>query len=209
MRTRLAVAALALLALSTPASAQGLAVDIAAGYQDLTQAKSSAKAVFGSSGGATFGGGVRYTFGNRVFVGGWARYFSKDGERVFVASPSSTVFPLGHPLSARIVPVQATLGYRFGAGKLVPYAGLGGGITSYHEESTVGGVQDSTSETKASGHILAGVEYGEGALRFAAEAAWSFVPNAIGVSGVSKIYGEDDIGGVSIVGKIVFELGGR
>ena len=36
-----------------------------------------------------------------------------------------------------------------------------------------------------------------------------FVPNAIGLSGVSKIYGEDDIGGLTISGKVVLALGGR
>jgi hypothetical protein len=210
VRARVAVTLLALLAVPGLVSAQGFGIDVAAGYQDLTQAKNSAKAVFdGSSGGALFGGGLRYGFGEHVFVAGWGRYFSKDGQRVFVADASSPVFPLGHPLSVRIVPVQGTIGYRIGSGALVPYVGIGGGITSYREESTVGGVSETTSETKASGHLLAGLEYGKGSLRFAAETAYTFVPKTIGLGGVSKVYGETGIGGLSIVGKIVFDFGGQ
>jgi hypothetical protein len=192
------------------AAAQGLAVDVAGGYQDLMQAKSSAKAVFnGKSGGVLFGAGLRYGLGQHLFIAGWGRYFSKDGERVFVASASGPVFRLGHPLKLRIVPIQGTIGYRFGIGALVPYVGVGGGITYYHEESTVGGVRDSASHSNGSGHVLAGVEYGKGALRFGAEVAYSLVPNTIGVGGVSKVYGEDDLGGLSLVGKVVFAFGDK
>ena len=207
MRARIVVSSLALAALPTLASAAGLAVDAAVGYQDLTRAKSSAKAVFGgSSGGVTFGGGLRYGLGEHVFVAAWGRYFSKSGERVFVADASAPVFRLGHPLKVRIVPIQATLGYRFGSGSLIPYAGIGGGVTSFHEESTVGGARDATSQSKASGHVLGGVEYGKGSFRFGGEVMYSLVPNALGIGGVSKVYGETDIGGFSAVAKIVFAL---
>ena len=177
-----------------------------AGYSDLTRAKNSAKAVFdGSSGGFTWGGGAGYHFNNGFFVTAWARRFSKDGERVFVAGPGQQVFPLGHPLSVRIIPVQLTIGYRFfEGGSFVPYVGAGGGITSYHEESTVAGITDTTSETKGSGHVLGGVELGRGALRLGLELGYTFVPNAVGIGGVSQVYGESDIGGFFFVGKIVF-----
>ena len=207
-----ACAAVILLAASaSSAGGGGFAVDADAGYNNLTGAKNSAKAVFdGSSGGVTYGGGVRYDFGNGFFVGGWGRVFSKDGQRVFVADATSPVFPLGHPLKVRLVPLQATFGYRFGAGSLVaPYVGAGGGVTLYHEESDVAGVVESNDQTKASGHVLAGVEIGRGSLRFATEAAYAFVPNTIGLGGVSKDYGETDVGGFSFVGKVVFSFGGR
>jgi opacity protein-like surface antigen len=209
----LALAGSALLAAASPALAddRGFGIEGQVGYQDLTHLKSSAKAVFdGSSGGVTFGGGVRYIFGNRFYVAGWGRSFSKDGERVFITDASSTVFPLGHPLSISIVPIQATIGYRFGkGGRITPYVGVGGGVTKYHEESTVGGETTKDSETKGSGHILGGVEVGHGSLRFGAEVGYAFVPNALGIGGVSKIYNESDIGGFSVVGKLVFTFGGR
>jgi len=212
---RIAVLALAgatLLAAAPRASADdhGFGIEGQVGYQDLTHLKSSAKAVFGSSGGVTFGGGVRYIFGPGLYVSGWARSFSKDGQRVFIADASSTVFPLGHPLKVSIVPIQATIGYRFGVGgAITPYFGVGGGITKYHEESTVGGETTTLDESKGSGHVLAGVEVGHGTVRFGAEVGYAFVPNALGIGGVSKIYNETDIGGFSVVGKVVFAFGGR
>jgi hypothetical protein len=38
---------------------------------------------------------------------------------------------------------------------------------------------------------------------------YAFVPSALGIGGVSKIYNETDIGGFSFVGKFVFAFGGR
>lgn len=210
MSARHAAFALATLLLPLAAAAQdsGLALDAAVGYQDLTSASNSAKAVFdGSSGGVTFGGGLRYGIGSRLYVGGFVRYFSKDGERVFVASPGSEVFRLGHPLSLRLVPVHATVGWRFGSGSLRPYAGGGVGFTSYREESTVGGVTESASETKFSAHLLGGVELGRGSLRFAGEAMWTTVPDSLGAFGVSKVYDETNLGGLSLAGKVVFTFG--
>ncbi|PYQ19164.1 MAG: hypothetical protein DMF81_22745 [Acidobacteria bacterium] len=60
-----------------------------------------------------------------------------------------------------------------------------------------------------SGHFIAGVEWGRGVLRVGAEAMYTTVPNSIGVGGVSKIYGETDLGGFTAVGKIVVVAGGR
>ena len=37
---------------------------------------------------------------------------------------------------------------------------------------------------------------------------WTTVPDSLGVGGVSQIYGETNVGGLSIVGKVVFKLGG-
>jgi opacity protein-like surface antigen len=200
------------LALAPLASAQdsGFAIDVAGGWQDLTSARDSARAVFdGSSGGFTFGGGARYDLEVGLFVGGFVRHFKKDGERVFVASPGAEVFRLGHPLSLKLIPVHGTLGWRFGRGSLRPYLGAGAGFTSYEERSTVGGVTESASETKFSAHALGGVEYGAGALRVAAEAMWTTVPDSLGVGGVSQVYGEKDVGGLSLVGKVVFRFGNR
>ena len=40
--------------------------------------------------------------------------------------------------------------------------------------------------------------------RFGGEVMYSLVPNTIGFGGVSEIYGEDDIGGLSAVLRISF-----
>ncbi len=189
------------------ATAQGLFLEGVGGYQDLTGAKDSAKAVFGSSGGLTFGSGIGYNLANGFFVSGWARRFSKDGERVFVAAAGSPVFPLGHPLSVKITPLQGTLGFRFGHSSLRPYLGIGGGITSFKETSTVGGLTESTSESKASYHALVGIDFGKGALGVGGELLYLSVPKSIGLGGVSQVYGETNVGGFQAVGKISFRFG--
>ena len=167
------LAASALLALA-PLSARGgeLAIEGHGGYFDMA-AENSASALFGSTGGATFGGAARYTFWRGAFVSAGARTFSKEGERVFVTSPSSPVQKLGFPVSIRLTPIVLQAGYRFRAGHLiVPY-------------------------------VAAGVEVGRGHLRFGAEVGFSSVPDAIGVGGVSKVYGEDDLGGLHALGKLI------
>src|SRR5262245_65327254 len=103
-------AALVVLLASGPAvRAQGFMIEGYGGYSDLSKASRSANAVFGSSGGGTFGGAVGYVFEKGFYVSAGARTFSKDGTRVFVADASSPAFSLGHPLSARLTPIYATI----------------------------------------------------------------------------------------------------
>ena len=119
---------------------------------------------------------------------------------------SSTPFRLGHPLTIREVPVYGMVGWRFlPDSQFVPYVALGAGATSFSEKSIVGGIEDppAQSQSKFSGHFIAGVEWGRGKLRVGAEFMYTTVPNTIGVGNVSKIYGESDVGGMSVVGKIV------
>jgi opacity protein-like surface antigen len=104
-----------------------------------------------------------------------------------------------------LVPVDITVGYRFRSkGLFTPYVGLGGGKVSYEEKSTVGGVTEKDSRSKGSWHVLGGVELGRSRLRLAAEALYEGVPDAIGVGGVSKVYGEKGLGGFTLLGKVVF-----
>jgi hypothetical protein len=196
-------------AMAAPAAAQGFAINGQAGYFGM-KASESAKAVFDSAGGFTGGGGLSYAFGRHLYVEAGVRYFSKTGEKVFVAGPSDPVFKLGFPLKARLLPIYGTIGYRFaGKSALVPYLGVGGGVTSYREESTVAGIDTTESQSKASFHGLLGLEYGRGHLRVAVEGLYVTVPNAIGVGGVSKIYGEDDLGGFTALGKLIYSFGTR
>ncbi len=193
-------------------SQRGFTLAAEAGYLGLT-AKNSSKAVFDSSGGGTFGGELGYEF-ERFFVTVGARTFSKQGERVFVADPTSPVFKLGHPLEAKITPIQATIGYRFGATRLLgvgfrPYLGAGGGVTKYREQSSVGGISEEQSLSKAGGHVKGGIEISRSHLRLGVEAGYSFVPNTIGLGGVSKVYDEKDIGGFTVLGKIIFATASR
>ena len=206
-RMGVAIAALGVVSSLGPrAGATDFAVAIEGGIHSLSNSPSSAKAVFdGSTSGPIFGGSFRAVFKRRFFAAADVRHFSKSGERVYVADPGGEVFPLGHPLELRIVPVTVTGGYRFRASRaFVPYVGLGGGLASIKEESTVGGVAEAESRTKATAHVVGGLEYGRGLVRFAAEVSWSAIPNAIGLGGVSQLYGEDDLGGLSAIAKVIF-----
>lgn len=204
-----ALAALGVFLSAASGSAGELAAEGQVGYFSMA-ATQSAEALFDSSGGLTWGGAARYSLDKGIYFTAGVRTFSKEGERVFVAGPTDPVAPLGHPLSIRITPWFATVGYRFRQGKLiVPYGGVGGSITSYHEESTVAGIVYDDSRSKAGFHVMAGAEIGKGRLRFGAEAGWSMVSDALGVGGVSEVYGEDDLGGWTVLGKVVFAFGGR
>ena len=202
IRTLLATPALLVL-LAFPAAAGELAVEGQGGWFDMA-AKDSATALFGSTGGATFGGAVRYTFWRGAFVSAGARTFSKEGERVFVSAPNTAEQKLGFPLSIRLTPILLQAGYRFRHGHmLVPYVAAGVAITSYTEESEVAGETFNTDSTHTGFVGSAGLEVGRGTFRFGAEVGFSSVPDAVGLGGVSKVYGEDDIGGLHAIGKLI------
>jgi hypothetical protein len=205
-----ALAVLAALGLTTaPATGGELAAEAQGGYFGMA-ASESANAIFESSGGFTWGGAARYSFDLGVYVAAGVRTFSKEGERVFVAGRGRPVARLGFPLSMRITPVFATVGYRLRQGQMiVPYAGLGGSLNLYREESEVAALLYEESKTKIGFHVVGGVEVGRGRFRFGAEAGWSTVPNAVGLGGVSEVYGENDLGGWSVVGKVVISLWGK
>jgi opacity protein-like surface antigen len=194
-----------LLAGAAPAArAEGLIADAHVGVTSFS-AGNSMKAVFDSGSAVTFGGRVGWVFRHGIYAAVSARSLSKDGERVFVAEPGAPIFKLGHPLSMSLLPLDITVGYRFKRkGLFTPYVGLGGGKLSYEEKSTVGGVTEKESRSKGSWHVLGGVEFGRGRLRVAAEALYEGVPDAIGVGGVSQVYGEKNLGGVTLLGKVVF-----
>jgi len=203
---RACLAALAAILLAPTARAGEVSLTLDGGWHELSGASNSAKAVFdGQSGGPTFGFAGEFGLGESFFIRAGARIFRRDGERVFVAAPASPVFRLGHPLKVRIIPAYGLIGYRFlQGGSLRPYIGVGGGATSYDEESDVAGEIFTSTATKASGHAVAGLDFGRGMIRVGGEVMYSVAPKAIGFDGVSEIYGEDDIGGLSAVIRLSF-----
>lgn len=202
---RACAAALALLLPAAPAAAGEFFFTLDGGWHQFTNASNSAEAVFDGAGGPTGGAALQYGLGESFFIRAGARYFQRDGERVFVASPDAEVFELGHPLRVRIIPAYGLIGYRFlQGGSFRPYVGIGGGITSYDEESDVAGEIFTSTATKPSGQAVLGLDYGLGTVRVGGEVMYSLVPDTIGFGGVSRVYGEDDIGGVTAVIRISF-----
>ncbi len=178
-----------------------------AGYQGLDAASDSAKAVFdGSTGGTTLGGSARVGLGRLFFVGAGARFFSKEGQRVYVADASSPVYPLGHPLELKLRPIYGFAGVRlFPDSKLVPYLAVGGGATSYKETSTVGGETIEVSESKGTFLVMLGADWRvHRNVSLGVEGRYTSISDAIGLAGVSKVYGEDNLGGFSFAGRLGF-----
>jgi hypothetical protein len=193
-----------------PRAVEGLSVAFDAGYSDLSGARNSAQAVFGSSGGGAFGASVRKPFGSDFFVELAGRVFRKQGERAFVADRTATAFRLGHPLELRLIPIQATFAYRHGRViGLDTYVGLGGGVVLYEETSTVAGVAEPTlSRTSGSAHVVLGADRWYGRMRVGVAVAFAVAPSTLGAGGVSKVYEEEDVGGFTGLVRIGFG-GGR
>ena len=209
--SRTLLATIALVLAAPCARAQSFGIDAEAGYRTLSASK-SADAVFGSSSGLTLGGSAQYAFKKGLFVRGGYRHFGKDGEKVFVADATSPAFPLGFPLKVSINSIDVLAGWRFKLGgkkpsPFVPYLGVGVELASYKEESTVAELVETNDQSKTGFQFLGGLEYkGFGKVVLAAEVAYAIVPNTIGVGGVSKIYGEDDIGGLRVVGRLGYRF---
>jgi hypothetical protein len=203
--TRVALVAASLLA-AGPAAAQG--VDIR-GYALLGgtsfTASQSFQAVFGSDGGAIFGGGAEVGLplgGLYIGVGAWR--FSAEGERVFITD--NDVFPLGIPVMVDITPVEITGGWRFSNfwSRIVPYAGGGWTSVAYKESSSFSAPGEDVDDRFSGYHLLGGVDVRLTPwLGIAGELAWSSVPDGLGSPGsVSDYYDERDLGGTSYRVKI-------
>jgi opacity protein-like surface antigen len=201
-----ALAAALFLGGAGPAAALDWGIGVEGGYSEMTNANKSAKAIFdGKTGGGTIGGFVRVGLGQSFFLEAHGRHFQKTGERVFLADPAGEVFRLGHPLTIRMIPVYGAVGYRFLPNShFAPYVTIGLGATSYKETSDVAGLVETQSASKFSGHGALGVDYLAGPLRFGVEVGYSTVPNTIGDSGVSKVYGEKDVGGLTVLARLAF-----
>ena len=157
-------------------------------------------AVLGTAKGKTLGGGVSVGLpwgGLFVDVGAWR--FSDRGQRVFVSGGQT--FGLGIPVRVTVTPLEVTGGWRFRrlAKRVVPY--VGGGISSYaYTESSDFSVSgEDVSERFAGFHLLGGAAFKLSKwLGLAGEAVWATVPDALGDGGVSKAFGDSDLGGTSV-----------
>lgn len=211
MNLRASALALALLATgAAPLAAQGFFAAAQGGYFEAAGAERSLNALVGSSGLATFGLETGYGFRFGLYVSAGSAFFpTQKGERVFVANASAPVFKLGFPLSISRRGAYANLGWRFLQKKrLMPYAAVGGEFVFLSEESDVAGESIREDQTKGGFRFLVGLEWkATRSLHFSVEGVGSTVRDAVGVGGVSKVYGEDDIGGIALLGKVIWSPG--
>lgn len=206
MRTTGTLLALVALA-AAPLAAQGFFLAGEGGYFDATGITRSLNALAGSSRFPTFGIESGWVFRRGLYASAGGAFFpDKEGERVFVAVPAAPVFKLGFPLTLKRRAAFLNVGWRFLTKKrFMPYAAVGGELVSLEETSDVAGEVLADSQTKGGFRFLAGLEWkAAGSLHFGVEAIGSTVPRAVGVGGVSEVYGEDDIGGLTVLAKVIW-----
>lgn len=196
------------IALTAPVSAQSLGPigirGFATGGNLSFTAKDSFEAILDRSDGPIYGGGVQVLLPWNIFVEIGASRFKDNGERVFIG-PNNEIFKLGIPVDVTVTPFELTAGYRFTqiARRIIPYAGVGYSSYRYKETSQFADPGENADDRFAGYHVHGGVDFQ--AFRWIAvggEASWSSIANALGASGVSKHFDEDNLGGASVRLKI-------
>jgi hypothetical protein len=166
-------------------------------------ARETFTAIIGQSYGPSFGAGAQVRFRSGLYVQVSIERFRETGERVFVFEEE--VFPLGIPNTITIQPVIAAVGYRPpSAASIRPYLGVG--IGSYHlqEVSPFDAPGEEVDQWHRGFHAHGGVEFLAGRwFAPAVEARFTTVPDALGSSGAAAAFGESNLGGWQVFGKIL------
>jgi opacity protein-like surface antigen len=187
-----------------------------AGYT-MFAAKQSFNAVLGTSKGVSYGGGAGVLIGRHLFVDVEVSRFRHSGERVFLGANQQR-FSLGIPLESEVLPIEVSAGWRFIGRpplgtlaraayrpRVVPFAGGGIGIVKYKETSKFAEAGDDVNDRFTSYHVGGGVEFSVSRhVGVIGEGLYRWVPDALGTAGVSKAFGETDLGGGAIRVRGVF-----
>jgi hypothetical protein len=158
-------------------------------------------AVIGRSRLSMPGGGAELL---RIWKGLFARVAfasaKETGSRVVVFDDE--VIDLGIPLTVELAPLEIAGGWRFPAfagRRLVPYAGAGLLRMSYRETSDFAMGDDNTDTVFNGGVVFGGIEAALVSWVIAgAEVQYRTVPDALGEGGVSQVFGDTDLGGVTV-----------
>jgi hypothetical protein len=168
-------------------------------------ASDSFDAVLGTPTGTILGGGATVGLpwgGWFVDIGAWQ--YAAEGERVLVLG--GQVYPLGIPVDVKVVPLEISAGWKFRfrrLPKLIPYAVAGYTSMGYKETSSFADTGEDVDERFGGYHLRGGAEFKLTRwLGVAGEVAWTTVPDALGASGVSKAFNEDNLGGTSLRARI-------
>lgn len=195
-----------LLGAASPVAAQSVAVRPFFLFSEQRFAASeSFDAVFGGSVEPFIGGGAQLALANGLFVDVTISRFKKIGERAFQFDGDT--FQLGIPLTATLMPIEVTGGFRFGARKktstgraprLVPF--VGGGIGSYHyQEASDFSVSGDDVDLRSVGFLaVGGAELRVHSwIVVSADVQFTHVGGILGDNGISKDTGEKDLGGIA------------
>lgn len=170
------------------------------GYVDIESeaAKKSFKAVTGSSILIGFGGGLELThLAGPLFLRFAYGQASHSGERVIAFGDD--VFSTGIPIKVKKSPLEAGVGFRGGNPEKSTAFFVGGGLLLLRYQETTeqfADASDNTSQMFTGFNAFGGVDLSMGRhFSIGLEGQYRTVPNAIGETGVSKTYGEKDLGG--------------
>jgi opacity protein-like surface antigen len=166
-------------------------------------AKQTFDAVFGQSLQPFWGGGVQVALRSGIYVEVSASRFEKTGQRAVVFN--GQVFQLGIPLTARITPLEVSAGYRFGmSARLIPYAGAGIARYGYVETSEFAEASENVDATQTGYLVLGGVEFrAHRWVGVSVDVQYTQVSGILGSAGISKEFGEDNLGGTSVRVKVL------
>ena len=128
-----------------------------------------------------------------------------DGSRVFI--DQGTVYDLGIPLTVTTRPLDLVGGWRFSAGRVAPYIGAGVSFVSYKETAPFAIAGDDIEESSTGAAVLGGVDVSLARfLRVGGEFRYRAVNGVLGVGGVSRDFGEDQLGGFAAALRVSFGL---
>jgi opacity protein-like surface antigen len=122
---------------------------------------------------------------------------------VFVSNGQT--FPLGIPLKATITPFEVTGGYRFRlTPRIAPYAGAGVGRYAYSETSTFNDAGEDVETSHVGFIVMGGVEVrAHRWIGIGVDAQFTRVTGILGTAGISKEFGDTDLGGTALRVKVL------
>ena len=169
----------------------------------LFTAQDSFDTILGESFGPLFGGGGQVVFPNGVFAQVGLERFRETGTRALLSG--TQVFTVDFPEQITVTPLTITAGYRaIRPGPLTGYLGVGFGWHKLEEEPLALPTAERISTGHAGFHVLGGAEYSILPwVWLAGEVQWASVPKAIGETGVSAFFEEDDLGGTTFRLKLI------
>jgi opacity protein-like surface antigen len=150
-----------------------------------------------------WGGGVQVAFGGGLYVEVGASRFEQSGQRAFVFDGQA--FKLGIPLTARITPLEFSAGYRFRTSqRIIPYGGAGIARYAYVETSEFADSGENVDATHNGWLVLGGVELrAHRWVGVGVDVQYTQVTGILGSAGISKEFGEDNLGGTAVRVKVL------
>jgi hypothetical protein len=164
------------------------------------------------------GGGLQIDLRRNLFIEIAASRFSRTGQRVFLSD--GQVLPLGIQLKATVTPIEVTAGRRFPLArrppprarvgtptlppKVFPYLGAGVGLYRYSETSTFNDAGEDIDASHVGYILVGGVEVRASRwIAVAVDAQYTYVSGILGIAGISKEFGETDLGGTGLRVKVL------